>query len=220
MRMRFTCALRGAILHIRRYAADRIRSGPGGSTARQRWLRGAHQEAARRFNPWIRTFSASSSHLSAISISSVALPSANHGKSASDPDFSRIPFEKIHLIVFEVCSLCRISISSSCLDVSIVFFPRNKTVFNSRLLKDLYCKRDRDSAGPSHVSAPWETSMKAYLEDLAIEQHRAALLNGSVEVHQWRGHTVGYVFFYLFVCFFTDLSCVDERLALNFEHEV
>ncbi|XXG87060.1 hypothetical protein AAC387_Pa11g1845 [Persea americana] len=65
-------------------------------------------------------------------------------------------------------------------------------IFNSRLLKDLYCKRDRDSAGPSNASSPSsETSMKMYLEGLAIEQHRLSLLNGSVEVHQWKGHTVG-----------------------------
>lgn len=85
-----------------------------------------------------------------------------------------------------------------CLNDEFFFFPRHNIIFNSRLLKDLYCKRDRDSAGPSNASSPSsETSMKMYLEGLAIEQHRLSLLNGSVEVHQWKGHTVGYAFFFI-----------------------
>lgn len=40
------------------------------------------------------------------------------------------------------------------------------------------------------MPVPSETSMKMYLEDLAMKQHREALLSGSPEVRQWTGHSV------------------------------
>lgn len=64
-------------------------------------------------------------------------------------------------------------------------------IWNSSLLKELFYKQQRSFAGPSNILAPSTKSLKFFLEELALEQHRLSLLNGSVEVHQWNGHLVG-----------------------------
>ncbi|XP_038989803.1 F-box/WD-40 repeat-containing protein At3g52030 isoform X6 [Phoenix dactylifera] len=77
---------------------------------------------------------------------------------------------------------------------SVVCKSWNNVIYQSSLMRDLYYKKNPRIRSSSDISIPLETSMKIYLEELAMEQHRLALTSGSAEVHQWTGHPVRYVF--------------------------
>ncbi|CAA6668226.1 unnamed protein product [Spirodela intermedia] len=63
-------------------------------------------------------------------------------------------------------------------------------IFSSTLLRDIYFKRGPRIFGTTDLQVPLGTPLKNYLEELAMEQHRLALINGHAEVHQWSGHSV------------------------------
>ncbi|XP_038989800.1 F-box/WD-40 repeat-containing protein At3g52030 isoform X4 [Phoenix dactylifera] len=73
---------------------------------------------------------------------------------------------------------------------SVVCKSWNNVIYQSSLMRDLYYKKNPRIRSSSDISIPLETSMKIYLEELAMEQHRLALTSGSAEVHQWTGHPV------------------------------
>ncbi|WOL11338.1 F-box/WD-40 repeat-containing protein [Canna indica] len=54
-------------------------------------------------------------------------------------------------------------------------------------MRDLYHKRNSNFKS-TIKSAPTETSMKMYLEDLAMEEHKLSFLKRSAKVDQWNGH--------------------------------
>ncbi|KAJ3671760.1 hypothetical protein LUZ60_007839 [Juncus effusus] len=64
----------------------------------------------------------------------------------------------------------------------------NKTIYSSSLMRDLYYKRN-PHVRRSDATVPIQTSMKNYLEELAIDEHESAFLTGSAEVLQWKGHS-------------------------------
>lgn len=51
----------------------------------------------------------------------------------------------------------------------------------------LYVKQWANEASSSYMGGP----LNVFLEDLAMQNHRSALVQGSVFVDQWKGHTVG-----------------------------
>ncbi|CAN0917270.1 F-box/WD-40 repeat-containing protein At3g52030 [Linum grandiflorum] len=69
----------------------------------------------------------------------------------------------------------------------------NSIIKRSKLLQGLYLKqmrrRGRNISGPSSDSL--DESMSVYLEELAMERHRSALMGGSVVIDQWKGHSAG-----------------------------
>nr|XP_019708543.1 F-box/WD-40 repeat-containing protein At3g52030 isoform X2 [Elaeis guineensis] len=73
---------------------------------------------------------------------------------------------------------------------SVVCKPWNNVIYQSSLMRDRYYKKNPHIRNSSNISIPPETSMKIYLEEMAMEQHRLALTSGSAEVHQWTGHPV------------------------------
>lgn len=58
-------------------------------------------------------------------------------------------------------------------------------------MRDLYYKRNPRVKDPNML-VPSEMPIKKYLEELAMNEHRSAFLNGSAEVHQWSGHPERY----------------------------
>ncbi|CAN1316613.1 F-box/WD-40 repeat-containing protein At3g52030 [Linum perenne] len=70
---------------------------------------------------------------------------------------------------------------------------RNSIIKKSKLLQGLYLKQMRRSgrgiSSPSNDSL--EESMSVYLEELAMERHRRALMGGSVVIDKWKGHSAG-----------------------------
>ncbi|KAG1370055.1 F-box/WD-40 repeat-containing protein [Cocos nucifera] len=73
---------------------------------------------------------------------------------------------------------------------SVVCKSWNNVIYQSSLMRDLYYKKNPHIRSSSNISIPPETSMKIYLKELAMEQHRLALTSGSAEVHEWTGHPV------------------------------
>ncbi|CAN1822928.1 F-box/WD-40 repeat-containing protein At3g52030 [Linum perenne] len=69
----------------------------------------------------------------------------------------------------------------------------NSIIKKSKLLQGLYLKQMRRSgrgiSSPSNDSL--EESMSVYLEELAMERHRHALMGGSVVIDKWKGHSAG-----------------------------
>nr|CAD1820107.1 unnamed protein product [Ananas comosus var. bracteatus] len=63
----------------------------------------------------------------------------------------------------------------------------NRIIYTSALMRDLYYKRNPRVKDPNML-VPLEMPIKKYLEELAMDEHRSAFLNGSAEVHQWSGH--------------------------------
>uniref|UniRef100_A0A1D1YFX9 F-box/WD-40 repeat-containing protein At3g52030 n=1 Tax=Anthurium amnicola TaxID=1678845 RepID=A0A1D1YFX9_9ARAE len=63
-------------------------------------------------------------------------------------------------------------------------------ISTSSLLRDLFMKRAPNVFGTTDLSVPSGSSLNTYLEELAMEQHRLALLHGNARVHQWNGHSV------------------------------
>ncbi|CAI0418455.1 unnamed protein product, partial [Linum tenue] len=70
---------------------------------------------------------------------------------------------------------------------------KSSIIKRSKLLQSLYLKQMRRSGRDvsSRSSDSLEESMSAYLEELALERHRRALVNGSVVIDQWKGHSAG-----------------------------
>lgn len=79
-------------------------------------------------------------------------------------------------------------------------FSRRDIIFSSTLLRDMYFKRGPRIFGTADLQVPLGTPLKIYLEELAMEQHRLALVNGHAEVHQWSGHSVRSFSWLLDVC--------------------
>ncbi|XP_078447311.1 F-box family protein with WD40/YVTN repeat doamin isoform X2 [Wolffia australiana] len=57
-------------------------------------------------------------------------------------------------------------------------------------MRDIYLERGPRVFGTAGVQVLEGAPLKQYLEELAKEQHRIALVNGHPEVYQWQGHTV------------------------------
>ncbi|KAJ6984774.1 hypothetical protein NC653_022931 [Populus alba x Populus x berolinensis] len=62
----------------------------------------------------------------------------------------------------------------------------NEIIKRSKLLQLLYLKQQRSSR--SDFS---EESLNVYLEELAIEHQRQSLVQGSLHIDQWKGHSLG-----------------------------
>jgi len=62
-------------------------------------------------------------------------------------------------------------------------------------MRDLYHRRNPHprARGNPNESVPSETSMRKFLEDLAMEQHRSGFLSASPQIHQWSAHSVRYI---------------------------
>ncbi|XP_065022192.1 F-box/WD-40 repeat-containing protein At3g52030-like isoform X2 [Musa acuminata AAA Group] len=71
---------------------------------------------------------------------------------------------------------------------SVVCKSWNNLIYTSSLMKDLYNKRNPHLKCASIKSDMLETSMKIYLEEIAMEEHKLSFLRGSVKVDQWSGH--------------------------------
>lgn len=75
-------------------------------------------------------------------------------------------------------------------------------------MSDLYHKKYLIKHGSSDKPISSKTSMKIFLEKLAIDEHISAL-TGSSEIHQWSAHNARYLkclknhFFWLFFSRFT-----------------
>ncbi|KAF8403765.1 hypothetical protein HHK36_011870 [Tetracentron sinense] len=67
----------------------------------------------------------------------------------------------------------------------------NIVIHTSNLWKVQYYKQQRDSIGRLNMSSCSETSLKMYLEELAMEHHRMSLQEGAIDIDQWKGHSVG-----------------------------
>jgi hypothetical protein len=84
---------------------------------------------------------------------------------------------------------------------------RNKVIYTSSLMRDMYYKMNPLAKGTKSAISS-QKLMKRYLEDLAIEEHESALSSGSAEVFQWRAHPIRYIisgtipFFFFFFFFF------------------
>ncbi|XVE74192.1 hypothetical protein DITRI_Ditri11bG0179200 [Diplodiscus trichospermus] len=63
----------------------------------------------------------------------------------------------------------------------------NAVIKKSELLQVLYFKLRRDSS----VSSSSEQSWQSGLEEIALKHHRLSLLRGRIDIHQWKGHSVG-----------------------------
>ncbi|XP_068647632.1 F-box/WD-40 repeat-containing protein At3g52030 isoform X2 [Aristolochia californica] len=99
-----------------------------------------------------------------------------------------VPATPIHFLGPEL--LCSIFASLNHFDLvrcSAVCKSWHKIINSSNLFKELYFKQ---SLGPT-ISVPSDKLLKEYFEDLAMEQHKVALVSGSVEVHRWKTHSVG-----------------------------
>lgn len=55
-----------------------------------------------------------------------------------------------------------------------------------------YQKRKQDSPLFSNASSSSGTFLKTFLKNLALEQHRRALHDGSVDIYQWIAHSNRY----------------------------
>ncbi|XP_057522017.1 F-box/WD-40 repeat-containing protein At3g52030 isoform X1 [Amaranthus tricolor] len=65
----------------------------------------------------------------------------------------------------------------------------NVIINTSRLMHTLYVKQWANEASSSSLNMGGP--LNVFLEDLAMQNHRSALVQGSVFVDQWKGHTVG-----------------------------
>ncbi|KAK7812784.1 f-box/wd-40 repeat-containing protein [Quercus suber] len=67
----------------------------------------------------------------------------------------------------------------------------NTVINKSKLLREFYAKQKQNSTDFSNKSTCLETSLKTYLEELAMEHHRFSLQEGLINIDQWKGHSVG-----------------------------
>lgn len=63
----------------------------------------------------------------------------------------------------------------------------NEIIKRSKLLQLLYLKQQRSSSRSDFS----EESLNVYLEELAIEHQRQSLVQGSLHIDQWKGHSLG-----------------------------
>uniref|UniRef100_A0A6M2FB13 F-box domain-containing protein n=1 Tax=Populus davidiana TaxID=266767 RepID=A0A6M2FB13_9ROSI len=63
----------------------------------------------------------------------------------------------------------------------------NEIIKRSKLLQLLYLKQQRRSSRSDFS----EESLNVYLEELAIEHQRQSLVQGSLHIDQWKGHSLG-----------------------------
>ncbi|XP_050283575.1 F-box/WD-40 repeat-containing protein At3g52030 isoform X2 [Quercus robur] len=68
----------------------------------------------------------------------------------------------------------------------------NTIINKSKLLREFYAKQKQNSTEFSNKSTCSETSLKTYLEELAMEHHRVSLQEGLINIDQWKGHSVGF----------------------------
>nr|XP_023876161.1 F-box/WD-40 repeat-containing protein At3g52030 [Quercus suber]POE81541.1 f-box/wd-40 repeat-containing protein [Quercus suber] len=68
----------------------------------------------------------------------------------------------------------------------------NTIINKSKLLREFYAKQKQNSTDFSNKSTCLETSLKTYLEELAMEHHRFSLQEGLINIDQWKGHSVGF----------------------------
>ncbi|KAJ8458114.1 hypothetical protein OPV22_031040 [Ensete ventricosum] len=71
---------------------------------------------------------------------------------------------------------------------SVICKSWNNLIYTSSLMRDLYHKRKPHLKCASIKSDMLETSVKIYLEKIAMEEHKLSLLRGSVKLDQWSGH--------------------------------
>lgn len=66
---------------------------------------------------------------------------------------------------------------------------RNYVISTSKLFQTLYYKQkrcqSRNLLGESGCS---EKTSKMFLKELALDSHRTALQEGSIDIYQWKGH--------------------------------
>ncbi|XP_075644387.1 F-box/WD-40 repeat-containing protein At3g52030-like isoform X1 [Castanea sativa] len=67
----------------------------------------------------------------------------------------------------------------------------NTIINKSKMLREFYAKQKQNSADFSNKSTCSETSLKTYLEELAMEHHGFSLQEGLIDIDQWKGHSVG-----------------------------
>ncbi|KAL4600899.1 hypothetical protein ACB092_11G233300 [Castanea dentata] len=67
----------------------------------------------------------------------------------------------------------------------------NTIINKSKLLREFYAKQKQNSTDFSNKSTCSETSLKTYLEELAMEHHGFSLQEGLIDIDQWKGHSVG-----------------------------
>lgn len=67
----------------------------------------------------------------------------------------------------------------------------NTVINKSKLLRAYYYNQKGDSTDFSNKSTYSEKLLKTYLEELAMEHHRLSLKEGSIDIDQWKGHSVG-----------------------------
>ncbi|KAJ0094698.1 hypothetical protein Patl1_17098 [Pistacia atlantica] len=85
--------------------------------------------------------------------------------------------------------LCTIFSSLGLFDLvrcSLVCKSWNAIISRCKLLQALYYKLQNDSRGFSNTSS---SSMRMYLEELAMNHHRLSLVKGRIDINQWNGHS-------------------------------
>jgi hypothetical protein len=87
---------------------------------------------------------------------------------------------------------------------------RNEIIKRSKLLQLLYLKQQRRSSRSDFS----EESLNVYLEELAIEHQRQSLVQGSLHIDQWKGHSLGYTTYPFFIFFF------NHVFLLGWKHEI
>ncbi|XP_031279797.1 F-box/WD-40 repeat-containing protein At3g52030-like [Pistacia vera] len=87
--------------------------------------------------------------------------------------------------------LCTIFSSLDLFDLvrcSLVCKSWNAIISRCKLLQALYYKLQNDSRGFSNTSRS-SSSMRMYLEELAMNHHRLSLVEGRIDINQWNGHS-------------------------------
>ena len=69
------------------------------------------------------------------------------------------------------------------------FLNRNEVIDKYKLLQILYHKLQGGSMVPSSKSCFSERSLKACIEQLAMEHHRLSF-QGLTDIEQWKGHSI------------------------------
>ncbi|KAJ1685728.1 hypothetical protein LUZ63_017118 [Rhynchospora breviuscula] len=96
----------------------------------------------------------------------------------------------IHLLGSDIlCSVFSLLNHFDLVRCSAVCQSWNKTIYTSSLMRDMYYKMN-PLVKKNSLAVPSQSSMKRYLEELAMEQHEMALSTGSAEVFQWKAHPI------------------------------